>query len=75
MMKDVEHHQQQQQNHTYPSQMPSAPPTYDEVMYGTPGNPPYPSAAPYSTPAYPAPTYPSVAPYPTQPGIHVMYLN
>ncbi|XP_065222220.1 lipopolysaccharide-induced tumor necrosis factor-alpha factor homolog [Planococcus citri] len=67
-MKDIEHHQQQQQNHAYPPQMPSAPPTYDEVMYGTPGNPPYPSAAAYPTSAsYPAPTYPSTAPYPTQP--------
>lgn len=76
MIKDVEYHQQQQQNPNYPTQMPSAPPTYDEVMHNnnvtaTPGNPPYPNVTTYpNTAPYPnAAPYPSSMPYPQQPGI------
>jgi lipopolysaccharide-induced tumor necrosis factor-alpha factor len=39
MMKDIEYHQQQQQ--AYPSQIPTAPPTYDEAMYTQAGRPQY----------------------------------
>lgn len=49
MSKDFEHQQSAHQP-MYPTQMPSAPPTYDEVISGPQVNPPY---APYVNQPYP----------------------
>lgn len=64
MTKHAEH-EQNGQPPLYPTQMPAAPPTYDEAVYGPQANLGYPIHQPIN-PLYP--TQPSVNTlYPTQP--------